>query len=325
MKNDPYPKIYIEQTDADISTLKYGYKRYHDFKLLTEGGTASIQTCLDRNLGRKVAFKTLLPHVREDLIEQKRFMREARVTAMLQHPNTPPVYELGLDDNGDLYFTMKLIMGQTLRNIINKLSAKDRKTENEFTLNRMLGALIQASNAIAFAHEHGVIHRDVKPANVQIGSFGEVLVLDWGLAKVWDMPIEEELEDHMIDKQQSLRLTVRGKRQGTPLYMSPEQARGDYDVDERTDIYSLGCILYEMMTLENMIWGKSVTDVMIRVKAHDIIIPSEKAPDRFIPKRLEEICLRAVEPDRDKRYQTVMEFVNDIREFRQETLVSSSG
>ena len=325
MRTDPYPKIYIDQTDQSLPESIKNYEKYQYFSLLARGGSATIMTCQDTILNRKVAYKSLHKEVKKIEVEQKRFLREARVTAMLQHPNTPPVYELGRDKHGDPYFTMKLILGRTLKNIIEELVENDRKTKEEFTLNRLLGALIQVSNAIAYAHEHGVIHRDIKPGNIQIGAFGEVLMLDWGLAKVWGMPPDEEVDQHMTQKKEDLELTRVGKRQGTPLYMSPEQALGVSDIDERTDIFSLGSVLYEMLTLKNMFVGKSVHELLNKLKHDDPIIPSERNPNRLVPKRLEEICLKAIQRDRDKRYQDVMDFVNNIREFRQESLESSEA
>ena len=153
-----------------------------------------------------------------------------------------PVYELGHDNEGNLYFTMKKIAGETLRDILERQIVGDQKTTEIYNLERSLGMLIQVCNALAYAHAHGVVHRDVKPENIQIGAFGEVMLLDWGVAKVWAMPDSEDVA--MMEHEE---LTAVGQRPGTPLYMSPEQVRGGGQIDARTDIYSIGATVYACM------------------------------------------------------------------------------
>ena len=213
-----------------------------------------------------MAFKTLHRSISEDEYERRRFVREARVTAQLQHPNTVPVYDIGIDVEGKLYFTMKKVEGETLREVINLLQKKDADAAETYTLERVLGVLIQVSNALAYAHAHGVVHRDIKPANILVGFFGEVVLLDWGVAKVWDIPKDEDeriIQERTItgkDTEQELdRLTGTGKRPGTPLYMSPEQVEAE-EIDERTDVYSMGVVLYELLTLQDASRGKTVKD-----------------------------------------------------------------
>ncbi|MGB0581385.1 MAG: serine/threonine protein kinase, partial [Limisphaerales bacterium] len=163
---------------------KSGSLKYSNSKVLTEGGTAKLSTCTDVNLHRVVVYKTLHDHLRDSDIETHRFVREARVTANIQHPGTVPLYELGRDRAGNLFFTMKKVEGRDLRELIQALKDGDPKTKEQFPLPRLIDVLIQVGNCVAYAHRQGVIHRDLKPANVIVGGFGETLVLDWGLAKI---------------------------------------------------------------------------------------------------------------------------------------------
>src|SRR5262249_5242748 len=149
---------------------------------------------------RTVVMKTLHPHLAQSEYMKSRFLREARVTAQLQHPATVPVYEIGQDVEGRLYFTMKKVEGDTLREILDKQSLGDQQAIATYKLERMLGTIIQVCNALSYAHNHGVVHRDVKPENILIGSFGEVMLLDWGVAKVWanEDPELREIEHEVL-------------------------------------------------------------------------------------------------------------------------------
>ena len=211
--------LHLADTDGDFPVhWKSGSLKYTDFKLMTEGGTAKLFLCRDINLHREVVYKTLHPEMRESEIETQRFLREARVTAKLAHPGTVPVYEMGRDRNGDVYFTMKRVCGRNLRDIIQGLRDDSEKITQLFTMDVLIDSLVQICQTVAYAHNHGVIHRDLKPANILIGGFGEVLVLDWGLAKVWG---ESDLEHEPLPKDSDPVLTPAGRRYGTPLYMAP--------------------------------------------------------------------------------------------------------
>ncbi len=318
------PIIYLEETDALLPRhWTSGSNKYRDFADLASGGTAILKTCFDRNLHRKVVFKQLHDDLRDDEDENRRFLREARVTAMIAHPGTVPVYEVGRDSGGGLYFTMKRLDGLDLRSVIERLSAKDMKMAETFPLARLVDVLISVCQTVAYAHSQGVVHRDLKPANVLIGAFGEVTVLDWGLAKVHgEKPtVSVEVPDatHAI---RAMELTQPGKRYGTPLYMSPEQARGD-DVDERTDVYNAGSILYEMLALKNLVWGQTVEEVLQQVLHRETPSPSVEAPWwREVPPELEAICLKALRREPSERYATMSALADDLIAFRAREVVS---
>lgn len=315
--------INIGETDAPMPRQWLsGSLKYTDFMPLTEGGTAELQTCLDRNLHRTVVYKTLHEHLQSSELETARFLREARVTAMIPHPGTVPVYELGRDRSGVLFFTMKKLEGKDLRSILMSISAKDRAVIEQYPLAVLVDVLIQTCQTVSYAHKVGVIHRDLKPANILVGAFGEVTVLDWGLAKVRgeqavNQAVEAAVETEAAGKKRvSLELTQPGKRYGTPLYMSPEQARGDETLDERTDVYNLGSILFEMLTAKNLLWGNDVEEVLAQVLERPTPIPSEVAPDREVPAELEAICLKALEKDPADRYDSVNAMVQDLSAYR---------
>ncbi len=336
------PIIRLEETDALLPRhWVAGSSKYSDFEDLTAGGTATLATCFDNNLHRFVVYKQLHEDLAEDETEVKRFLREARVTSMIAHPGTVPVYELGRDRSGALYFTMKRLQGRDLRSVIEKLSAKDRDMAEEFPLTTLVDVLISVCQTVAYAHTQGVIHRDLKPANVLIGAFGEVTVLDWGLAKVRGEKTTVQVEtpdavtglrEGMLDtslrpreseQREDLTLTRPGKRYGTPLYMSPEQAKGD-DVDERTDVYNVGSILYEVVTLKNLVWGQSVEEVLKQVLERPTPKPSDEAPWwRGVPAELETICLKALEKDPSRRYESMEALAADLIAYRANEDVST--
>ncbi len=206
------------------------YRKYHHFTQLSTGGKADLFVCKDSNLGRPVVLKKLRKDVANYDKELSRLLREARITAQLQHPATVPLYELGTDDEGNWYFAMKKIEGQTLFEIIVGLYNREPSVEKHFNLTRLLDVFRQVCDALSYAHTRGVIHRDIKPENILVGMFGEVTLIDWGVAKVWGMPNEGDEEKG-------------NDRGGTPLYMSPEQILGHKPVDERTDVFSMGIVL----------------------------------------------------------------------------------
>ena len=314
--NDRYPVVSLKDTDLELPKNVINNKmRYAYFKTIAKGGKCIIQSCKDLHLSRTVCYKSLRREIADDPIEQQRFLREARVTAMLQHPNTIPIYELSRDIKGHYYFTMKLVEGQTLREIIDLLKKDDKEAVDNYGFSMLVDIVLQVCHALDYAHNHGVVHRDVKPANILVGPFGEVLLLDWGLAKVWNMEIRDFSHLEMIeDSDQSL--TSRGRLQGTVLYMSPEQIAESKDIDHRTDIYSLGVVLYEMLTLELMAWGKTLNEMMRHIQQDVPPRPTDKAPHRQIPVELEHICLTCIHKDPDERYQGMDEVIEDLQLWR---------
>ena len=191
-----------------------------------------------------------------------------------------------------------------------------------FPLPRLLDILIQVCQTIAYAHDVGVIHRDLKPANVIVGKFGEVYVLDWGLAKVMGSPrlsSPELLED---ENQQDSSLTPTGRHYGTPMYMSPEIALGDSELDHRTDVFSLGIMLFEILTHSFIFEGEDFIEIKKKLLEKPFPLPREIAPEKSIPKDLQAICMQALKRNREERYPAVTDMLADLQRFRHHEEVS---
>jgi len=312
----------LSETDKTLALhWKSGSLKYRDFKLLREGGIAKLYSCFDDNLGRQVVYKTLHEHLAEDEIEIQRFLREARITANIAHPGTLPVYELGRDRNGLLFFTMKHVRGRDLREIIETLKTQDPRTEKAFPLHVLIDILIQVCQTIAHTHSRGVIHRDLKPANILTGEFGATYVIDWGMAKVWGEP---DLNKLVMNREENRELTPAGRHYGTPLYMAPELARGDAHIDARADIFGLGNILFEILTHRQLLNGKSITEIIDELLNKPFPSPRDTAPEQDIPRKLEEICMKALKKNRRDRYQTAEAMMEDLLNYSKKTKSSIS-
>ncbi len=312
----PEHPLRAEMTDARFDRYwKSGSLKYTHFLPMTEGGTATIQTCFDINLNRTVVYKALHEHLADDETEIARFLREARVTANIPHPGTAPVYEIGRDKAGRVYFTMKKLEGRDLRSILGALSAQERATQAAYPLARRVEILISAAQTLKYAHHAGVVHRDLKPANLLVGSFGEVTVLDWGLAKVRGEAAPPGAEKITGQAGLALELTQPGRRFGTPLYMTPEQARGG-TTDERTDVYGLGAILFEMLTGKPLIFGQDLDEVLQQILERPVPRPSDVArqavPERFVPEDLEAVCLTCLQTDPADRYPDMAALIDAL-------------
>ena len=306
-RQDEYPTLYIEQTDKDLAQQINPNFRYSHFKTIAKGGKSLIQSCSDQHLGRVICYKSLLPEFANDPIEQKRLLREARVSASLQHPNTMPTYELGRDRKGHYYFTMKLVHGYTFREIINY--------RERYDIGQLLDIILQVAHALEYAHTHGVVHRDIKPENILVGPFGEVLLLDWGLAKVrsesGDVSDFDLSESGAGSKDKSM--TGYQKLQGTVCYMSPEQINKQVDIDGRTDIYSLAAILYEALTGELTTKGETASQVIEWTLNNTPPSVSELSKVR-VPEVVEKTVMRCLEKDPDQRIQTAAEFIRLLKQ-----------
>ncbi|MFT5299476.1 MAG: serine/threonine protein kinase [Mariniblastus sp.] len=309
---DRLQMVFVSDIEGEPPKLiSNSFKKYTHFRALNTGGKAELVSCKDTNLGRRVVLKMLRPELHDDQVELRRLIREARITAQLQHPATAPLYELGQNTEGDWFFSMKKIDGQTLFEIIVGLAQRKEEYEQEFDLNRLLSILTQVGDALAYAHVRGVIHRDVKPENVIVGMFGEVTLIDWGAAKVWGMPNDGGEG-------------TKGQRGGTPLYMSPEQVTGNRLVDERTDIFSLGIVMYELMAQREPFRGPDISATFDNIVRKDPQPPSLVAPHRFIPQPLEDICLKAIQKNPSDRFQSMSEMMEAINQFRSDSLHSGS-
>ena len=305
-----YQQVTAKETDRPLSSHAQltNNLRYIQFKRIARGGKCDIQTCKDLHLGRVVCYKTLRSEFENDDTERALFLREARITAMLQHPNTPPVYEVGIDRKSRYYFTMKLVVGSTLRELIDQYRQGDFADDMKWGMQRLVDVVLQVAQVLNYAHLHGVSHCDVKPENIVVGEYGDVLLLDWGLAKV-----QEAAEPETDGDEDSLDIDRKATipRQGTPLYMSPEQVVGE-ELDHRTDIYSLGAILFEILTLQTLAWGDNMERLLNNTANGKHPAPSIIAPEREIPMALDTLCWRCIQRERDERVQSVLEIIHEL-------------
>nr|ACS15384.1 WD-repeat protein [uncultured bacterium FLS12] len=299
--------------------------RYEEVREHARGGIGRVLIVRDTYLGREIALKELLPaqsslaetatpasNIPSDPSTSRRFLREAKVTGQLEHPAIVPVYELGRREDGTPYYTMKFVHGRTLKRAIADAGALQDRL-------KLLSHFLDLCQALAYAHSRGVIHRDIKPSNVLIGEFGETVVVDWGLAK-----LKGEADDDATPSGRGRSpvakpaddgdLTQEGEYLGTPSYMPPEQALGDIEqIDERSDVYGLGTVLYELLTGRRPHVGSDAAEILMRV-IHDAPTPVQDI-EAAAPAELVAICSRAMSKRPEERYRSARELADEVQRF----------
>ena len=300
--------------------------RYVELGELGRGGWGVVQRVLDRQLQREVAVKRISNPgvIRSGELEQ--FLHEARITSGLQHPGVVPVHELVADEDGDTYYVMKLLEGDTLRHHIRLAHVQhpdgfECRHELIDAITPLLDRFIDVCNAVAYAHRRGVIHRDLKPTNVMAGAFGETIVVDWGLARYIEDDTDEttlqgpaKRNDASGSQRSSAPMESEGSIVGTPSYMAPEQARGELaSLGSHSDIYSLGVILYEIISGNHPHQGMNVKTVLRRARAGEFT-PLEES-QAYVPKPLQAIVHTAMTADLNQRYPDVESLAEDVRRF----------
>src|SRR5215510_8389630 len=263
---------------------------YRILKEIGKGGMGVVYKAEDTKLHRTVAIKALSADLVGDDKARTRFLREARAASAIDHPNICTVYEIN-EVEGQLFFVMPYIEGQNLKKYING---------RPLPFDQALNFAIQITDALAEAHRRNVLHRDIKSANVMINERGQLKILDFGLAKL----TKPSSEDSLIVNE----LTQLGKPFGTASYMSPEQARGEA-ADARSDIFSLGVVIYEMLAGRLPFRGKNSVDVM------HAVMHTEPDPLTNVPQRIQQIISKALEKDRAARYQSADLLLKDLRAF----------
>jgi serine/threonine protein kinase/Tfp pilus assembly protein PilF len=284
---------------------------YRIVEKLGEGGMGIVYIAEDTVLGRRVAIKTLTIKPGQDVHHfRTRFLREARAVSALSHPHIATIHDYGETNEGEPYIVMELVKGQTL---------SDLMMGESLTIARAIEIIEQVAEALGEAHRNGVVHRDIKPSNVAINQRGEVKVLDFGLAKQLNL---DSLTDTDPERQTLLTSqTQEGTIIGTPLYLSPEQALGMGGVDQRSDIFSLGTLLYECVSGRPPFDGATRMEICTKVIRDDPTPPSQLNPD--VPESLDRIALKALAKKPEARYQTADEMLEDLHKLRSDLQVSS--
>ena len=310
-------------SEATASEPRVLAERYTLVRLHAEGGFGQVWVARDHHLDREIALKKLQPLTAFSPIVRARFLREARVTGQLQHPGVAAVHELwGSQQGPEPFYTMRFINGRTLTEAARDYHRRRQAgAAQALQLRELIRALQSVCQVLAYAHSRGVIHRDIKGQNVVLGDFGEVMVLDWGLAKVVggeitateleeDLPASIPINDP-VDK--SWDETAQGEIVGTPSYMSPEQAMGRVDlVDRRSDIYGLGAILYEILTGEPPFRGTR-SEVLQRVTDELPVSPRRRIPS--LSPAIEAICLKSLAKAPVDRYATAADLAKDLERY----------
>jgi eukaryotic-like serine/threonine-protein kinase len=310
-----------EQVIATLLKRENDSEKYIVDCKVAQGGMGAIYRVDDQDLKRTSVLKIILPGVMEDALLFRRFIEEAQITAQLEHPNIIPVHELGVLGDDKLYFSMKYVQGDPLGSILKKVRDGDKEFCAKYTRFSLLTIFRKVCDAIAYAHSKDIIHRDIKPDNIMVGDYGEVLLMDWGLARREDPDkdtsarhaggdrheyYEDEAEDDGFK-------TQFGVVKGTPAYMAPEQARGSVDeIDNRSDIYLLGTTLYAMVTFQVPFVGNDIYEILANAENGIFVPPGERAPEREIPEELCRIIMKAMAFKQEDRYQTVEALSEDL-------------
>ena len=282
------------------------------------GGMGVILNAFDTDIKRDVAMKVITSGWHDSREYTERFIKEAQVQGQLEHPNICPVHELGVHSDGRIYFTMKMVKGYSLAQMI-KQDRDNKKSQNPKRLTEILNVFLKICDGMAFAHSRDIIHRDLKPDNIMVGDFGEVYVMDWGLAKIVGIEDDDCQSGLVIDNrggESDTMKTITGSVVGTPAYMPPEQAAGLVEkMDQRSDIYSLGALLYELLALEPPYPEKNAWEVLSKIQNEMPPPPSSIELTKAISPELDSIVMKCLEKDRVKRYQTVQELKHEIELF----------
>ena len=323
--------VVIDDEPTNNHNLKKDNK-YRIHEKIAQGGMASIFLAKDSNCRRNVALKVMINADSQDSETLHRFIEEAQIAAQLDHPNILPVYDLTVDDQGNPFYAMKLVKGETLETILKKLQIQDPYTVKHFHLSHLLNVFLKICDGLSFAADRSVVHRDLKPENIMIGQFGEVFIMDWGIAKVIDENSQgpkntaaasiEEIDRLRLDNSLSVKTTIQGQILGTPGFMAPEQVIDSSSVNTLADIYALGGVLYNILTLLTPHSEIELKPLMKRKISGLIPTPERRVkeaninlvhiPDKKIPQALSAVCQKAMALNPFERYQTITELKMDI-------------
>jgi len=303
-------------------------ERFEAAKVLGRGGVGEVVLARDNDIERPVALKRLLPELEGGAEITARFVEEIRVLGRLDHPNIVPIHDVGIDPDGRYFYVMKYVEGETLEHVIERLVAGDPEYHQRYSFERRTEVFLQVLRGVQYAHAQGVLHRDLKPANIMVGRFGEVVVMDWGLARSREeakrFPVDDKLITLTAPKSRregndKLR-TMEGSLLGTPAYMSPEQARGEVaTLDERSDVYALSVMFHELLTLEHYLASKSGVSECVAGVLRDPVPMAYMAVSPHqsrVPAELSHFIRHGVAKDPNERYRSVTAMIERLQSIR---------
>ena len=329
-------QVGLSEGKAKAKDLLVKEDKYSINKLIAKGGMAVVFEAKDKNCRRKVALKVIHNAHSKNPEVIHRFIEEAQIAAQLDHPNILPIYDLNIDGQEKPYYAMKMVKGFTLEEVIQKIRSENEEFVKEYTLNKLLQIFIKICEAVDFAASKGVIHRDLRPENIMIGKFGEVFIMDWGIAKILDgkekkdqnpaESLDNIIESIKQDDHFEIATTMQGQILGTPSFMAPEQVFSENgDIDQRADVFALGGILYNMLVLDNPHEEMNIKELLRNKIAGKIPTPEKRAaktgyrlshlPGFKIPSGLSSVCKKAMEINPEQRYQSAKELQNDIEAY----------
>jgi serine/threonine-protein kinase len=304
----------VERTGDGAMLVSMSRPRFETRRPLGQGGLGEVVAAVDQDIGREVAIKRLRSDV-QGPAAVARFVDEIRTVGALEHPNIVPIHDVGVDDDGGLYFVMRCVQGETLETIIERLAAGDPVAHAHWTHERRVHVFRQLLDAVAFAHERGYVHRDIKPANVMVGRFGEVFLMDWGIAKPVGAPELPPVPSAVPSATgERVTSTHAGSVLGTPAYMSPEQARGE-PVDARSDVYSLCVLLHEFLGLRHYLEDCRTVEAVLDGVQHAHASSPTFIANRYqppTPADLSWYVLKGLAKEPSRRYQTVREMIERL-------------
>lgn len=299
-----------------FSELQTVGEAYCDKVFHSAGGMKSIYKIRDLRTDRFVAMAE--PNKADRLSDQEaeQFLREARITAALDHPNIVPIYDIGLNSSGEPFFTMKFMKGLSLDKILREKFKKNPYYSNVFDRAFFLEMFLKVCEAVAYAHSCGIIHLDIKPANIMVGDYGEVYICDWGLAKIMNSDSPEYKNIVPLNEAVLTDITLSGEVKGTPGFMAPEQIDRQLGKrSEQTDVYALGALLYAMLTFQRPLAELSPEQTMQQTRQGTV--PPPKRLIKELPDSLDAICTKAMAVEKADRYHTVDELLGDLRAYQE--------
>jgi serine/threonine-protein kinase len=289
----------VEGHEPSDTAVKFTVGPYKVISSIGRGGMGEVFLAYDPTCGRRLALKKIREDFSEHTAVEKRFLREARITSQLAHPAIIPIYTLHQEAKNN-YYTMPYLEGETLKQLLRRARAEEKRGgkphDPSFTISALIRHFTAICQAIAYAHSKKVLHRDLKPENIIVGKFGQVIILDWGLATLWEPGKEKEKGEKVV---------------GTIAYMPPETVFGAKD-SPQSDIYALGVILYQLLTLKMPFARGSIKEYKKNHQKEVLHDPAEVAPWREVPRVLSQIVMKSLDPDPEKRYQSVKELLSDL-------------